>query len=213
MDTKSISNVLSNIKYMSLEVALFFDNLITKHSTKEVLEIGTHKGAGTCYIANSLIKNEGHVTTIDINKDEASVANNRLARELSQSLKLFNIKYIFSQYGSAWEMLKLLEQGNKYDMIYIDGSHEFECMLNDFYLADKLLKLHGFIIFDDYNLCWDFVNCKEKWYKLFCEKQGKEKIAAYQTQKVINLIRKYHKNYEIDIQDNQAICCRRIKYL
>ena len=39
MDTKSISNVLSNIKYMSLEVALFFDNLITKHSTKEVLEI------------------------------------------------------------------------------------------------------------------------------------------------------------------------------
>ena len=50
------------------------------------------------------------------------------------------------------EMSRLLANGkqNYFDFIYIDGSHQAPDVLCDAILGFKLLKVNGFIAFDDY---------------------------------------------------------------
>ena len=47
-------------------------------------------------------------------------------------------------------------EGRKFDLIYVDGSHEAEDCLSDSVLAWRLLKPGGFIIWDDY--LWELQN-------------------------------------------------------
>ena len=51
--------------------------------------------------------------------------------------------------GFSHEMLPLLED-NSFDIIYIDGNHEPEYVLEDAVLAFRKLKAGGHLIFDDY---------------------------------------------------------------
>ncbi len=44
---------------------------------------------------------------------------------------------------------RLLEQGEQYDLIYVDGSHLFEDVFVDSYFASRLLSKSGVLAFDD----------------------------------------------------------------
>ncbi|MFK8113175.1 MAG: class I SAM-dependent methyltransferase [Rubripirellula sp.] len=52
-----------------------------------------------------------------------------------------------SQFGIA--NLAAAGGPNQCGLVYIDGDHSFEGALSDFYVADKLLTIGGFIVFDD----------------------------------------------------------------
>lgn len=51
--------------------------------------------------------------------------------------------------GYSHEVLPTLED-NSFDIIYIDGNHEPEYVLEDAVLAFRKIKVGGYIIFDDY---------------------------------------------------------------
>lgn len=44
---------------------------------------------------------------------------------------------------------RLLSEGRRYGLIYVDGSHQFEDVLLDFVYAHELLEIGGLILFDD----------------------------------------------------------------
>lgn len=51
-----------------------------------------------------------------------------------------------------WDYLalpKLLAAGEQFDFIYIDGNHEFDYVMLDFFFADKLLRKGGMVAFND----------------------------------------------------------------
>ena len=50
---------------------------------------------------------------------------------------------------SAVELPKLFEQGQRYDLVYVDGSHLFEDVFVDAYFAGRLLNQGGVVAFDD----------------------------------------------------------------
>lgn len=50
---------------------------------------------------------------------------------------------------SSLALPQLVEEGLKFQLIYIDGSHRFEDVLCDFYFARCLADLGGYILFDD----------------------------------------------------------------
>lgn len=50
---------------------------------------------------------------------------------------------------SAIVLPKLMEKGEKFGLIYVDGSHLFEDVFVDFYYCHQLLKIGGAIAFDD----------------------------------------------------------------
>jgi predicted O-methyltransferase YrrM len=51
--------------------------------------------------------------------------------------------------GFSYDVLQTLED-NSFDMIYVDGNHESEFILEDGVLAFRKLKVGGYLIFDDY---------------------------------------------------------------
>jgi hypothetical protein len=58
----------------------------------------------------------------------------------------FNINKGFSQYL----LPELEKQGNKYDFIYIDASHQADDTFVDAYYTHKMLNSKGLLIFDDF---------------------------------------------------------------
>lgn len=52
------------------------------------------------------------------------------------------------QYSSL-ELPRLVEAGEQFDMVYIDGSHLFEDVFIDFYYVARVLSEGGLVIFDD----------------------------------------------------------------
>lgn len=50
---------------------------------------------------------------------------------------------------SCLELPRLLAAGDKFDLVYIDGSHLFEDAFIDLYFVARLLRPHGIVVFDD----------------------------------------------------------------
>lgn len=50
---------------------------------------------------------------------------------------------------SAFELPKLVERGEQFEMVYVDGSHLFEDVFVDFYFVGRLLADRGIVAFDD----------------------------------------------------------------
>ena len=55
---------------------------------------------------------------------------------------------VIEQY-SAFALPSLISKQRKYDLIYVDGSHQFEDVLIDFIFCHELLNIGGLILFDD----------------------------------------------------------------
>ena len=55
----------------------------------------------------------------------------------------------FREGYSAIELPKILEEGTRFGLIYIDGSHLFEDVFVDAYFAIRLLADEGIVLFDD----------------------------------------------------------------
>jgi hypothetical protein len=55
----------------------------------------------------------------------------------------------FRETFSALELPKLFEAGDRFGLIYVDGSHLFEDVLVDSYFVMRLLTYDGLVLFDD----------------------------------------------------------------
>jgi cephalosporin hydroxylase len=101
--------------------------LVDKYKLKKVLEIGC-AGMET---AQWMVKAGAKVLAIDI-KDYSNEATK-------------NIKFI---QGSSQDILPTLKE--KFDLIFVDGDHSKEAVLNDLRQAERLSK--RFIVIHDYDL-------------------------------------------------------------
>lgn len=119
-----------------------------------ILEIGTYCGTSAAHMAVS--ETSGNtVTTIDINPDALVQVTNACPSNVisiiansADAIKLDNIK------------------NTKFDIIYVDGWHDFNTTYNEYYLYRPLVKNGGLMIFDDVglemagdemNIFWKFV--------------------------------------------------------
>jgi cephalosporin hydroxylase len=68
-------------------------------------------------------------------------------------LNKFNNSYNYLKGNSqTYEMVnKLKELINEIDILFIDGDHSYQGVINDFLLYEELVKKGGYIVFDDYN--------------------------------------------------------------
>ncbi len=62
--------------------------------------------------------------------------------------RLTNYISYFESFSSI-QLPKWVEQGLKFDLIYIDGSHLFEDVFIDYYYCSRLLNANGIMLFDD----------------------------------------------------------------
>lgn len=126
------------------------------------LEIGSWEGRSSLYIAEKFCNGPGsHLVCIDTWEGSREHKRKKnlttlYERFLSNTKKFRDIKKIIPKQGKSQDVLfdlnYKLKKGSiqKYNFIYIDGSHDAKDVLVDAVLAWELLKVGGIMIFDDY---------------------------------------------------------------
>lgn len=130
-----------------LHFHILYDLAQTFDGEVNYLEIGCYKGRSACLI---LQRPNTNVISIDLGhpipKEEA-VAN-------INKFNIHNNSYEYIEASSQSEFtLDLIREklkDKKLDILFIDGSHHFNDVVNDFKLYSPLVKSNGYIVFDDY---------------------------------------------------------------
>lgn len=157
MKFKNVEKILSLVPYTSPSKGKIFYDHVIKYKPKKCLELGFAHGTATNYIAAALDElKEGHITAVDLEKSKNEKPN---LEELLIKTKLKKIVSIYREKNSYnWFLNKEIEINSDknynckpiYDFIFIDGPKDWTVDGFAFFLADKLLKKNGWIVFDDY---------------------------------------------------------------
>ncbi len=148
-----------NEDWFSHNICYWCHAFIKKLSNKNIniLEIGNYEGNSTVFllkeIPNSKIKcvdSFSSYNELQEGNDFDAVYNNFLSNTLpyKERVTIFKMKSndFFSLKMNSDEDFK----NEKYDLIYIDGSHIYSDVLNDANSAISLLNENGILIFDDF---------------------------------------------------------------
>lgn len=144
-----------------------WDQLIPELKPTKVLEVGSYEGASACYLISKIpAKTKFEIHCVDTWEggiehkaggqgytDMGSVEdrfnhNMKYALSgLSDEVKLYKHKGF-----SDVVLSKFIAKGaaGKFDLVYIDGSHQAPDVLSDAVLGFKLLRIGGVMAFDDY---------------------------------------------------------------
>ncbi len=123
------------------EVGYFLASLIRLTKAQTVLEVGVFEGYTSVEMIKALPPRSMYVG-IDI-KDFIKPDNKQVFRDAGKEGKI--IEFILG--NSTTEMPKL--QKNHFDLVFIDGNHEFEHVLKEFKIAETLITRTGIIAFHD----------------------------------------------------------------
>lgn len=100
-----------------------------------ILELGVRKGNSTKMFLDVCERNDGYLTSIDI-EDCSKVANNKRWNFIHSS-------------DSNFDFVNKFISNSKFDVLYIDSLHEPNHIRKVFYHYFNFLKLNGFIFLDD----------------------------------------------------------------
>lgn len=122
-----------------------------------ILEIGTSSGGTTWHLASNIVPN-GEITTVDLSPETSgdsylptTLATERptkeqLGRYFQGTLESARIKQVLIDSRDLMSVLN----GEKFDLIFIDGAHTYEYVKKDTENALKLIKDCGYIVWHDY---------------------------------------------------------------
>lgn len=128
---------------------------------RRVLEIGTNDGFTTLNLAANLSNDpEAFVCTVDLTPDEAAQPMKHLSAACQPSLvgskfkgenEAKRIRQVFGDSTKIdWKTL-----GGPFDVIFIDGGHDFDCVKSDTENAFRNLAPGGAIFWHDYGFILD----------------------------------------------------------
>lgn len=147
-----VAGVLGDRPYMKLDRARKAWEIIGPNKAGRILELGHYQGASTCFFAAMAKELGGHVTTCDL---PAAVNYSPSLEHGLAACGLTDLVTIHrDQEGAEWRMLLLIDAGQQFDFVYVDGGHNIKCAGLMFFLAERLLRPGGWIIFDDIH--WSF---------------------------------------------------------
>jgi len=148
---------------------------------KKILEIGTFAGTSAIKLVE-LIKN-AKITVIDMWEDyneqggvEGTVdriKENHIEQIFYKNINISGLQHLFTiKKGNSFDvLLSLIKSNNKFDVIYVDGSHTLLDSYTDIVLSFELLEKGGVMIIDDvpFNK-GDILNSPLEGVKYFVEK-------------------------------------------
>lgn len=123
-----------------------------------ILEIGAFEGKATCWMLENMLSPTGHMHVIDTftgSEEHAGLEITDLRKTFNQNVakarKETQGVYVYER-KSYEGLAHLIVSGysEKFDFIYVDGSHTAPDVLTDACMAFGLLRPNGIMLFDDY---------------------------------------------------------------
>jgi predicted O-methyltransferase YrrM len=144
--TRSISDSINN-QTMHHHYHILYDiaNTYPKDTNITYVEIGCYAGGSACLM---LQRPNTRVISIDLGQP---IPKETVYSNVKNLNKFNNPYYYFEGDSQTYEMVsKLKELTNEVDILFIDGDHSYQAVINDFMLYEGLVKSGGYIVFDDY---------------------------------------------------------------
>ena len=138
--------------------------IFREYRPSEILEIGVYRGQTISLfgILSRLFEIESNIygiTPLSCGNDEVSryLDDIDYAKDIETHFKFFKLPpaKILKAYSTDKEAIDLIDS-KKWDLIYIDGSHDFEVVKNDYEVCKRNLTRNGLLVFDDSSLYFDF---------------------------------------------------------
>jgi predicted O-methyltransferase YrrM len=145
--TKRISDSINNQTFhhhyhILYDIAKVFENEIN------YVEIGCYAGGSACLL---LQRPKTNAISIDCGHpiSQSVVVNN--VKNLNIYNNCYNYIQGYSQQSHVKTELKNILKNNLIDILFIDGGHKYDEVIDDFNLYNELVNHNGYIVFDDYN--------------------------------------------------------------
>lgn len=140
---------LQNVKYWE---RLIVPRMVGKKGLN-FLEIGCFEGRATLWMLENILTGEGSrisvIDTFEGSFEHRSLNLGDLENTFRKNIEKYESK-VNVRKGYSSILLKKNNPEEKFDLIYIDGSHQAVDVLSDAILSFPLLKTGGIMIFDDY---------------------------------------------------------------
>ena len=154
------------------DAILKIQQLIRENNCKNTLEVGMAMGMSTLAILYALEKNGGgkHIAIDPYQKKEIDYYDPTTPPPTSDGyggtgIAMVEDAGLSSMFKHIDEpnylaLPKLVKDGKRFDLIFIDGYHTFDYAFIDFFYSDLLLNEGGVLVFDDVSLpmvhkvCW-----------------------------------------------------------
>lgn len=197
MQFDAVKAIVDGVPNMTAQQGRIVYDFVLKTGAKNAMELGFAHGTGSCYMAAALQENGGRLFAID---NQSAHHRQPTQREQLEKCGLTGVVTSIYAHGSyTWELMKLIELHTRdgkcepfLDFVYIDGAHLWEPDGLAFFLVDKLLKVNGWILFDD--LYWSLAESSlknETWVKAL----AKDEQETPQVLRVFDLLVRQHPAY------------------
>lgn len=127
--------------------------LVRQLGVHDMLEVGTWVGSSTLFAAQALADNGGgHLTSVDIidvNAPNGPWKQRGFERSPADALAVLGLRDLVT-FRISDSVAYLMADPNSYDLIFLDGSHEPDCVYSELPLALDHLKPGGAVLLHDY---------------------------------------------------------------
>lgn len=127
-------------------------------SVERILEIGAFEGKASCWMLQNMLNTDGHLYVIDTFEGseehvglDTTTLRDTFNQNITEARKETQGVYVY-QKPSYVGLAGLIHDGfsERFDFIYVDGSHTAPDVLTDACMAFGLLRKGGIMLFDDY---------------------------------------------------------------
>lgn len=156
MKFERIASIVEGVPYMSPHRGRLLYDFLIENRPDHCLELGFAHGVSTCYMSAALDEvGHGEVTGVDLAESRDRSPS---AEELLERAGLSHLVTLHREASSyTWFLKKEIEKNTQngscnpmFDFCFIDGAKNWTIDGLAFFLADKLLKTGGWVLFDDF---------------------------------------------------------------
>jgi predicted O-methyltransferase YrrM len=151
-------------EYMTLERAEAIGELWEQLQPRRILEIGTYKGTGACYLGAMAACYGGHVWTVDLpwtatHNDKLNV----LVEEQLATCRVTNVDVVRRADGAEGWLREFFAGGHTpLDFAFIDGGHTWLNTAAQFVMALAAVRIGGWVCMDDL-ICPPYPDVRFMW--------------------------------------------------
>ncbi|WP_164985888.1 class I SAM-dependent methyltransferase [Bosea sp. Tri-44] len=118
---------------------------MTRRSSGNILELGTHKGLSTSIMAKALnARGSGQLETVDIDADANAVARTNVAAREGAERVTFTLK------DATLRLDELIAEGHRFGFVFVDHWHGYQATHEAASRMASVLEPGGFVFFHDY---------------------------------------------------------------